>query len=82
MTTPKISRRRFLRDSTTTTLSLTALLTARAHAAKTVEQANPISTRPAPQTGKRAVVIGGGVGGMTAAHELIERGFEIGRAHV
>jgi uncharacterized protein with NAD-binding domain and iron-sulfur cluster len=37
-------------------------------------------TRPAPRppaTRKRVAVLGGGIGGLTAAHELIERGFEV-----
>jgi uncharacterized protein with NAD-binding domain and iron-sulfur cluster len=29
------------------------------------------------RTGKRVVVLGGGVAGMSAAHELVERGFEV-----
>jgi uncharacterized protein with NAD-binding domain and iron-sulfur cluster len=35
--------------------------------------------RPAPRpiTRKRVAVLGGGIGGLTAAHELIERGFEV-----
>ncbi len=33
--------------------------------------------RPAPPTKKRVAVLGGGIGGMTAAHELIDRGFEV-----
>lgn len=36
-------------------------------------------TKPAPRpvTRKRVAVLGGGIGGLTAAHELIERGFEV-----
>jgi len=36
-------------------------------------------TRPAPRPviRKRVAVLGGGIGGLTAAHELIERGFEV-----
>ena len=33
--------------------------------------------RPAPPTRKRVAVLGGGIGGLTAAHELIDRGFEV-----
>ena len=32
---------------------------------------------PPPAAPKRVAVLGGGIGGMTAAHELIERGFEV-----
>ena len=32
---------------------------------------------PPPAARKRVAVLGGGIGGLTAAHELIERGFEV-----
>lgn len=35
------------------------------------------STRPAASGSRRVAVLGAGVGGMTAAHELAERGFEV-----
>jgi 15-cis-phytoene desaturase len=37
----------------------------------------PPPAPPPPTVPKRVAVLGGGIGGMTAAHELIERGFEV-----
>lgn len=33
--------------------------------------------RPRPRKRKRVAVLGGGIGGLTAAHELVERGFDV-----
>ena len=66
-----ISRRRLLQDG--------ALLAAATSGLAAVEAAaKPRKTRvPRPQTGKRVAVLGGGMAGLAAAHELIERGFKV-----
>ena len=61
-----VTRRRFLRDS--------------AAAGAGVALGGPMATaigQQARSRGRRVAILGGGVGGLSAAHELIERGFEV-----
>ena len=36
-----------------------------------------MSTQPQPKNKVRVAVLGGGVAGLSAAHELVERGFDV-----
>lgn len=67
MATGGISRRRLLRD---------AALATGAAAAGSALRAAPSGARRRPPR-PRVAVLGGGVAGLTAAHELIERGFSV-----
>lgn len=58
------TRRKFLRDA-----GVVGAVTAGAMAM------GPVPARAA--SGRRVAVLGAGVAGLTAAHELIERGFEV-----
>jgi len=61
------TRRRFVRDAAVATLAATELLTTPATA-----------TRPRPRRRRPTVaVLGGGIAGLTAAHELADRGFDV-----
>jgi uncharacterized protein with NAD-binding domain and iron-sulfur cluster len=69
----EITRRRLLRDATAATAAASvggALLGAEARG--TTFAAIPRSIR-----GKRVAVLGGGMAGLAAAHELVERGFKV-----
>ena len=71
--TGRISRRRFLRDvGAATVVAADTLNPALARAQRSRQfSASTASTRPT------AAVFGGGIAGLTAAHELAERGFEV-----
>ena len=56
-----VSRRRFLRHAGAATLAAVA----------------PAASRPSWRSGRKVAVLGGGVAGLTAAHELAERGFDV-----
>src|SRR4051812_21876695 len=58
------TRRRFVRDAAVATLAAGELLT-------TSASATPRRPRPT------VAVLGGGIAGLTAAHELAERGFDV-----
>src|SRR6266511_795292 len=60
--TNRISRRRFLRDAGAVTLVAAAPAAAR---------------RRRRWRGRKVAILGGGVAGLTAAHELVERGFNV-----
>src|SRR4051812_14975242 len=64
-----ITRRRLLRDAAVVAAATSAggVLVNDARAAKV----------PRPNRGKRVAVLGGGMAGLAAAHELIERGFRV-----
>ena len=62
----EISRRRLLRDAGTATVAVSLAGSLPAEAAK----------RRA-KSGKRVAILGGGMAGLAAAHELIERGFDV-----
>ncbi len=64
--TGRMSRRRFLRGAGTTTIALSALGAPQTAAALL-----------ARRSGRTVAVLGGGVAGLTAAHELAERGFDV-----
>jgi uncharacterized protein with NAD-binding domain and iron-sulfur cluster len=73
-----ISRRRLLRDAAAVaaTTSTAAALAARAGADPPTRGTR--GTRVARSArGKRVAVLGGGMAGLAAAHELVERGFEV-----
>lgn len=62
----EISRRRLLRDAGATTVAISLAGSLPAEAAK----------RRA-RSGKRVAILGGGMAGLAAAHELVERGFDV-----
>lgn len=62
-----LTRRRFVAGTAATGAALTV------PASKALARAIPRQARP----GKRVAVLGGGMAGLTAAHELIERGFKV-----
>jgi uncharacterized protein with NAD-binding domain and iron-sulfur cluster len=64
--TPPITRRRLLRDAGVATVAAAELLAA-----------PPAAGRRRGRRRPTVAVFGGGIAGMTAAHELIERGFEV-----
>jgi len=66
LATRGITRRRFVRDGAVGTVALGAAT-------------NPILARAigAARPGRRVAVLGGGMAGLTAAHELVERGFKV-----
>ena len=64
------SRREFLRDAA-------AAGAVAAAATPTAALARRVAGVSARRRGKRVAVLGGGMAGLTAAHELIERGFEV-----
>ena len=63
----KTTRRQFLRNA--------GIAAAAAAGAKAVRGTPAAALLPAP--GRRVAIFGGGVAGLTAAHELVERGFEV-----
>ncbi|MEA2224370.1 MAG: hypothetical protein QOH83_2746 [Solirubrobacteraceae bacterium] len=62
-----ISRRRFLRDATTATVAASGALAGPA----------PARAPRATQPRQTVAVFGGGIAGLTVAHELAERGFDV-----
>src|SRR4051794_3474501 len=68
----EITRRRLLRDAAVTTAAASA-----AGKLATADAAAPRKRVPRPHKGKRVAVLGGGMAGLAAAHELIERGFKV-----
>jgi uncharacterized protein with NAD-binding domain and iron-sulfur cluster len=68
MVNDAVTRRRFVRDAGIATLAATELLTAPATGAP---------QRRRRSTGRTVAVFGAGIAGLTAAHELAERGFEV-----
>src|SRR3954451_21407557 len=70
----EISRRRLLRDAGVAAAALAA------GGALTGDAARAAQTKPRvprPHRGKRVAVLGGGMAGLAAAHELVERGFKV-----
>jgi uncharacterized protein with NAD-binding domain and iron-sulfur cluster len=65
----EITRRRLLRDA--------AVATAAATAAGQLAKAEAKPRVPKPHGGRHVAVLGGGMAGLAAAHELVERGFKV-----
>ncbi|MEU6313972.1 FAD-dependent oxidoreductase [Streptomyces sp. NPDC047014] len=70
------SRRTFLAGAGATALSAQALTAPEAAAAPQATRATRAAA-PAEPHGRRVAVLGGGVAGLTAAHELAERGYAV-----
>jgi uncharacterized protein with NAD-binding domain and iron-sulfur cluster len=72
----EISRRRLLRDAgaAAAAASLGGALAGNANAAAKAQAKKRV---PRSQRGKRVAVLGGGMAGLAAAHELVERGFKV-----
>ncbi|MCX5582454.1 hydroxysqualene dehydroxylase [Streptomyces erythrochromogenes] len=73
------SRRTFIAGTGAAALSAqaAATLAAPAAAAATAAAAPPAPPAPPSPNGRRVAVLGGGVAGLTAAHELAERGYAV-----
>jgi uncharacterized protein with NAD-binding domain and iron-sulfur cluster len=65
----EITRRRLLRDA-----AVVAAATSAGGVLATDARASKV---PRPHRGKRVAVLGGGMAGLAAAHELVERGFKV-----
>ncbi|MEU6295691.1 hydroxysqualene dehydroxylase [Streptomyces erythrochromogenes] len=73
------SRRTFIAGTGAAALSAqaAAALAAPAASAATAAAAPPAQAAPPAPNGRRVAVLGGGVAGLTAAHELAERGYAV-----
>ncbi|MFE3499505.1 FAD-dependent oxidoreductase [Kitasatospora sp. NPDC059160] len=76
-TTAAPTRRALLTTAAGAATGLTLTATAPARAAERPAPDRPAPDRPDGRAGRRVAVLGGGVAGLSAAHELAERGYRV-----
>ncbi|MFJ3725924.1 FAD-dependent oxidoreductase [Streptomyces sp. NPDC090045] len=76
MTSTGSSRRTFIAGASAGAVATAGALSAGVATAPAAAAA-PSAAAPAPPAGRRVAVLGGGVAGLTAAHELAERGYAV-----